>query len=48
MNSATGSVADPGPGSDAFLTPGSDLGCIKNQDPASGIQDEHPGSYLRA
>ncbi len=36
MNSATGSIADPGPGSDAFLTPRSgirDLGCIKNQDP---------------
>ncbi len=40
MNSATGSVEDPGPGSGAFLTPGSgirDLGCIKNQDPASGM-----------
>jgi hypothetical protein len=38
MNSATGSVADPGPGSGAFLTPGSrirDLGMHKNQDPAS-------------
>ncbi len=42
MNSAAGSVADPCPGSSAFLTPGSgirDLGCMKNQDPdpASGM-----------
>jgi hypothetical protein len=29
-----GSVADPDPGSDAFLTPGSGMG--KNQDPYPG------------
>ncbi len=42
MNSANGSVADPGPESGAFLTPGSgirDLRCMKNldPDPASGM-----------
>jgi hypothetical protein len=37
------SVADPDPGSGAFLTPGSGMG--KNQDPE--IRDEQPGSYFR-
>ena len=40
------SVADPDPGSSAFLAPGSGIQdakiCIKIQ-----IRDEHPGSYFR-
>jgi hypothetical protein len=38
------SVADPGPGSGAFLTSGS--GMEINPHLGSGIRDEHPGSYL--
>ncbi len=36
------SVADPDPGSGAFLTPGSGMG----RKSASGIRDEQPGSYF--
>ncbi len=37
------SVADPDPGSGAFLTPGSGMG----KKSGSGIRDEQPGSYFR-
>jgi hypothetical protein len=36
------SVADPDPGSGAFLTPGSGMG----KKSGSGIRDEQPGSYF--
>ncbi len=38
------SVADPDPGSGAFLTPGSGMG--RKSASGSGIRDEQPGSYL--
>ncbi len=38
------SVADPDPGSGAFLTPGSGMG--RNSASGSGIRDEQPGSYF--
>jgi hypothetical protein len=42
-----GSVAEPDPGSGAFLTPGSGMG--KKSGLGSGIQirGEQPGSYFR-
>jgi hypothetical protein len=39
-----GSVADPDPGSGAFLTPGSGMG--RKSASRSGIRDEQPGSYF--
>ncbi len=38
------SVADPDPGSGAFLTPGSGMG--RKSASGSGIRDEQPGSYF--
>jgi hypothetical protein len=38
------SVADPDPGSSAFLTPGSGMG--KQSVSGSGIRNEQPGSYF--
>ncbi len=38
------SVADPDPGSGAFLTPGSGMG--RKSTSGSGIRDEQPGSYF--
>ncbi len=38
------SVADPDPGSGAFLTPGSGMG--EKSGPGSGIRNEQPGSYF--
>jgi hypothetical protein len=38
------SVADPDPGSGAFLTPGSGMG--RKSASGSGIQDEQSGSYF--
>ncbi len=40
----TDSVADPDPGSVAFLTPGSGMG--RKSASGSGIRDEQPGSYF--
>ncbi len=40
------SVADPGPGSGAFLTPGSGIRDGQKSASGSGIWDEQPGSYF--
>jgi len=47
LHIGTGSVADPDPGSGAFLTPGSGIRNRFFPDPGSqgsGIRDKHPGS----
>jgi hypothetical protein len=40
------SVADPDPGSGAFLTPGSGIRDGRKSASESGIRDEQPGSYF--
>jgi hypothetical protein len=42
LSNVRDSVADPDPGSGAFLTPGSGPFLT----PGSGIRDEQPGSYF--
>ncbi len=44
LSSVFGSVADPDPGSGAFLTPVSGMG--RKSASGSGIRDEQPGSYF--